>query len=114
MKKKKETTKRNEPETKTAWQEKAEQSEAIIAAMRAKENKTLKDKWILAIWDITSHIYIPKPLFAIVGICFALFMIVKIFFNDPIMDAKAEGLLVGAAVAVVIDILYWSIYPPKN
>lgn len=103
----------NEPKQKSKIKEYAEQSEAMVNALRSKPNKSLGEKVYLKAWDILGRIFLPIPtMFMLLAIIVSV--ILGVFIPNDNLKLLLFGVALGICVTSLVDIVYYSINPPKD
>ena len=88
----------------------AEQSDAMMQAVKAKKNKSFMERVIILVWDITSHVYLPIP--SLIGIGAGLILI---FLNGLVFKSlMIRGIFIGIFAMFLFEVVWYSIKPPKE
>lgn len=88
----------------------AEQSDAMMQAVKAKKNKSFMERVIILVWDVTSHVYLPVP--SLIGILAGLILLM---FNSLIFKQDMiKGVFIGIFAMFLFEVIWYSIKPPKE
>lgn len=88
----------------------AEQSDAMMQAVKAKKNKSFMERVIILVWDVTSHVFLPVP--SLIGILAGL---VLILLNGLIFKSLLiRGVFIGIFAMFLFEVVWYSIKPPKE